>query len=112
LLGLFRALQHAFYVDALDTTDPEVLVDVATRMLNQADVDVSAQMYREVFESQGVKQATQDDFSIARSWGISSFPTLLLEDAGQLHILARGFTSADALQRQLSSYRSRGTVAV
>lgn len=101
-LPLFRTLQRAFYIDARDTTATDVLVEVAAGALADSGLDVSKQAFRDLFESDNVKQATQADFSLARSWGISSFPSLLVEDRGQLQLLATGFTSLDILNNRLN----------
>jgi len=110
LLAVFRALQHAFYVDGLDTTDGAVLAQVGAAILHASGQPVTAEQFLAEWQADATLAETQADFLQARRWGVRSFPALLIEIAGQLHAISPGYTSAatlevnlQALQRQLAA---------
>ena len=97
-LDYFTTIQHAFYADGLDVTDFDVLADLA------ANHSVDVGEFRERVGTDEAKQAAWADFSRARSWGISGFPTLVGELTGdRLALLARGWTKAELIRSRISS---------
>lgn len=103
-LAVFRALQKAFYVNGLDTTDAEVLVEVAAQALQAQGF--SANGLRACFDAETTRKATREEFAQARSWGISSFPALLVWDGAQLVRLVDGFTKSQALVAAIDRWES------
>lgn len=101
LLAAFRALQHAFYVDGLDTTDGEVLAAVASQALARQGRDTDAAAILDAWRSDAIIEETAADFRMARQWGVSSFPTLVLHDGNNLYQVAAGYTSVDNVAMQL-----------
>lgn len=101
LLAVFRALQHAFYVDALDTTDGRVLAEAGSQALTRLGFAVSADTFLARWQSPEIQAQAQADFALAQSWNIHSFPALLLRAGNELHSIANGYASADMLERRL-----------
>lgn len=101
LLTVFRALQQAFYIDALDTTDGRVLAEVAAKVLTSLGVSVSADQFHARWQDSQVVAQTKKDFALARSWNINSFPALLLRVGDELHGITIGYMTADMLERRL-----------
>lgn len=101
LLAVFRALQHAFYVDGLDTTDGNVLASVATEALARQQHDVASADFLAAWNSQPVIEETAQDFRTARQWGVSSFPTLALRVGEKLYQVSGGYASADTVAAQI-----------
>jgi len=96
LLAVFRALQHAFYVDGRDTTNGRVLAEVVASQL-QLDVETVLRTWE---DSDTIVQ-TKADFVRARALGVRSFPALLLDtDQGILEI-SGGYAHAAQLHQQL-----------
>lgn len=84
----FKAVQAAFYAEGRDVTRPEVLADVAETLgLPRAE-------FAKGFASQAMRDATAQDFAQSRSWGITGFPAVLAEKAGELHWVCRGYVPA------------------
>jgi putative protein-disulfide isomerase len=106
-LAVFRALQRAFYVDGLDTTDGDVLAQVAAEALAQQEVSVAAAAFRTEWDQPATIAATAAEFAQVRAMGIRSFPALLLEIDGQLTEVSPGYAPADQLERQLQSALKR-----
>lgn len=100
-LGIFRAIQSAFYVDGLDTTKGEVLAAVAAAAMTRAGVTTDAANFLTVWKATETIAETQADFLQARKWGVSSFPSLLLNIDGKLHSVSPGYTSAENLKVRL-----------
>ena len=97
-LDYFTSVQHAFYAEGQDVTDFEVLA----RLAEESGVD------REDFQvqlgSDESKKRAWADFSTARNWGISGFPTLVGElTDDRLALLARGWAEADLIRTRISS---------
>jgi len=93
----FKAVQHAFYADARDVTQPGVLADVAEHLgLARAE-------FAHAFASQEMRDATQRDFEQSQAWGVRGFPTLLAEHGDHLHLVGNGFMPIDTLRERLAN---------
>jgi putative protein-disulfide isomerase len=103
LLKVFRAFQHAFYVDALDTTDGTVLANVGASTLTAMGYPLTADAFKAVWLKQSTIQAASNDFAKARAIGVSSFPSLFLEKDGALHKIGNGYAQVAAVERELSA---------
>ena len=102
-LTVFRALQHAFYVDGLDTTDGDVLAQVAVKALALQGLDFAAKAFRDVWDQPTTIAIAAAEFAQVRAMGIRSFPALLLETGGKLIEISPGYASAERLDSQLQS---------
>jgi putative protein-disulfide isomerase len=103
LLALFRALQHAFYVDGLDTTDGDVLTRVAVAALQALGHRFAIDAFRAEWDRAETIAETAADFAYVRSIGIRSFPALLLETGGKLVEVSPGYAGVAQLDRQLKA---------
>ncbi|PLP99175.1 DsbA family protein [Cupriavidus pauculus] len=106
LVAVFRALQHAFYVDGLDTTNGRVLAAVATDALALQQHDIDTAAFLADWGSQPAIDETAEDFRTARLWGVSSFPTLALRIDKKLYQVAGGYASADTVAEQIERTRA------
>lgn len=111
LLAVFRALQNAFYVDGLDTTDGQVLAEVAVAALGKAGHAADAAAFHQNWSSPATIQATQAEFAQVRAIGVRSFPALLVEIDGQLIEISPGYASAAQLASRLSAVLPQATAA-
>lgn len=91
VLALFHAIQHAFYAEGRDTTQADVLRDVAIAS------GVEAVHFDTVFDTDALRDETREDFRLSRRWGINGFPSLLAEQGGTLYQIGRGYAPAVAL---------------
>jgi len=97
-LGYFTEVQMAFYGLGRDVTDFEVL----TQLTDGYDIDKD--VFAAALEAEDAKQRAWDDFSRARNWGISGFPTLVGElSDGRLALLARGWSPAATIRERIDS---------
>ena len=92
----FKAVQHAFYAEGRNVTEPGVLADIAEALgIARAD-------FAKAFASQEMRDATLADFRQSQAWGIRGFPTLVAEHGDHLHLVGSGFMPIDALRAALS----------
>jgi putative protein-disulfide isomerase len=103
ILSVFRAFQHAFYVDALDTTNGAVLAEVGSRALETVGHPVSAEEFLQKWKLRSTIEETSTDFSTARAIGVSSFPALFLRKEGRLQLVSPGYSKVDELEARLKS---------
>jgi putative protein-disulfide isomerase len=101
ILKVFRAFQHAFYVDALDTTDGAILADVGSGALEELGQPVSTAEFLETWKKGSTIEETATDFATVRAMGVSSFPTLFLKTGGILRRVGGGYAHVDELQKHL-----------
>lgn len=92
----FKAVQHAFYAQALDVTDPAVLADEAEKL------GIARAEFAQAFASQAMRDATLADFQQTQQWGIRGFPALIAEHGDHLHLVGNGFMPLDALRHALA----------
>jgi predicted DsbA family dithiol-disulfide isomerase len=69
--ALHDALYRAYFVDARNIGDPEVLVDMAR------SVGLSAEAARAVLTEHRFKEAVDADWAKSRAWGITGVPTFV-----------------------------------
>ena len=98
-LGYKTSVQHAFYAENRDTTDPEVLADIA------ADAGVDRAIFHAELTSPEARSATARDFRTAQEAGIRGFPTLLAGDGtGKYMLITNGYRPLDGLPDALETW--------
>jgi len=90
-LAVFHAIQHAFYAQGEDVTQPEVLAATATAALSATGHPTEAERFLALWQSDAAREATEADFAQTRQWGVSGFPTLVLERDGRLDLVSAGY---------------------
>jgi len=74
--ALHDAIYRAYFVEARNIGDPEVLVDLAQ------SVDLSADEARKVLNERSFKTAVDQDWAISRQIGVTGVPTFVAEGQG------------------------------
>jgi putative protein-disulfide isomerase len=103
LLAVFRALQRAFYVDGLDTTDGRVLSQAGAAALRDGGFAVEADAFHAMWSDPDTIARTAADFARARALGIRSFPALLLDSGDGIYELSPGYAQVQELEMRLSA---------
>ena len=93
----FQRLQQAFYAEGRAVWDPEIYGELIEGF------DVAPDEFLEAFGSPDAVKATWRDFSLARSWGINGFPTIVLRQGSTGQVIARGYTTADDMELVIGS---------
>lgn len=97
-LTYLAALHRAFYVENRDITKEPVLTDVA------ASVGVERAVFEDIIRAPDIVAATRTDFQFAQACGISGFPSVLLQQAGELRVLTIGHQPLSALLEPLEAW--------
>ncbi|MEP7298799.1 MAG: DsbA family protein [Burkholderiales bacterium] len=92
----FKAVQHAFYAEGRNVTEPGVLADIAETL------GIPRAEFARAFASQAMRDATLQDFQQSQAWGIRGFPTLVAEHGDHLHLVGSGFMPIDKLREALA----------
>jgi putative protein-disulfide isomerase len=93
----FKAVQHAFYAEGRNVTEPGVLADIAEQLgLPRAE-------FGRAFASQEMRDATLQDFQQSQAWGVRGFPTLVAEHGDHLHLVGSGYMPIETLRAQLAT---------
>ena len=71
---VYSALQNAFYAEGKDVTQEDVIADVV------ASIGIDRALFLESFRSEVMKKAALNDKKKAHTYGVSSFPTLIIID--------------------------------
>ncbi len=100
-LGYFFAVQHAFYAENRDMTDPENLADVAEAQGHDRARFLFA------FQSKDVRAETQSDFHAVQAFGIAGFPAVVLGDDDGYQGLTMGWQPFEHVREPLEVWLAR-----
>jgi len=89
--ALYTALQQAFYAQGRDITQTAVILDIAERL------GFERTAFLQHFESQDTIKATRADKQKAKTYGVSSFPTLIVIDKEGHMSQIRGYKKHEEL---------------
>ncbi len=91
------SLPHALYVRGLALDDADVLAELV------AAQGIDAEPFLKRWDSDAARSATQQQFAQARAQGFSTYPTLVYERNGRLHLIAKGYLAPDAAVAQIAT---------
>lgn len=111
-LKVFRALQRAFYVAGLDTTNGMVLAEAAVAELAEQGYAFDVATFHAEWSHPATISATLAEFAQVRAMGIRSFPALLLETGGQLVEISLSYAHVSQLKHKLDLALRSQAVAV
>lgn len=103
-IDYLEVVQRAFYAENRDVTDEAVLADLAD------DVGVTRYEFVEKFNDEQTKWSTQSDFARARGYGVSGFPSIILEDAREPILLTFGYQTYDVLRPRIEQWLGEASV--
>ncbi len=102
-LGVFHAIQRAFYADGIDVTGGEALAEVAAAALTTEGIPLNAAAFHAKWSDDASIAATRNDFIRTQRWGVSGFPTVLVEYQKELApvAVASGYTKTGTLLERI-----------
>ena len=89
-------IQQAYYQEARNPSDDETLIELAE------DIGLEVDAFTGSLKSEATQQQLVDEINKARSMGMDSFPSLMVEQGGDLHALMINYTDVDAMLRQVA----------
>lgn len=92
---LFKRIQRAFYAEGVLVTDPRLYPPLLQ------DVGADPDWFLEAYTSKEFEGAAWADFSLARRWGVTSFPTVIARVGDQGYLLTVGYAAADVMVSRL-----------
>jgi putative protein-disulfide isomerase len=96
-LEMAEKIQNAFYAGNNDVTNDLVLAEIATTFVLEEDV------FLEKFNSEEMKEKTQQDFVIARHLQAIAFPSMYLLDGHEVTLLSRGYRTYEAMEQLIKN---------
>jgi putative protein-disulfide isomerase len=104
-LAVFKAIQAGFYAEGRDMTRAGALADAA------ADCGYAFDDFVAKLGSETMREATRGDFATSQSLGVAGFPTLAVEQAGELFLVTSGYARADVLDERIAEIERRAAGA-
>lgn len=90
--GYLHRLQQLLFAEARNIGDPALLAATA------ADLGVPATVVEQALRDRELAASLQAEFALARSYGTSALPSVLVERDGERRLLAGGYADADMLE--------------
>jgi len=97
IFPLFKAIQHAFYAEGRDVTQPGMLADLA------AGLGIDREVFLQTFESDAARARTQSHFKQARQAGVRGFPALILQQDTRLQTVCNGCQPLDTVRAAIEA---------
>ena len=94
----FKSVQSAFYAQQRDVTQTEVLVDLAQ------DYGIAKDAFLTCFESDAMREKTQQHFVSTRQAEVRGFPTLVAQNAAGHAMLSNGYCTLADFQPVLDAW--------
>ena len=88
-------IQQAYYREARNPSDDGTLIKLA------ADIGLDPDLFSESLKSAQTQQLLLDEIHSARSMGMNSFPSLAIEQGGELSQVMVNYTDMEAMLRQI-----------
>ena len=102
-LAFFVAVQRKFYVEGQDPAQADYYREPC------AHAGLPFDAFRDAFASASARQDVAGDFALSRRLGVRGFPSLLLEERGQVTVLAVGAMDAGVILARLRQAVPAGT---
>lgn len=97
-LALLTAIQLAHHRDSLDTSDPDVLSELAE------SVGMQRFSFERAFDSEDMRLATLRDFGLSQRWGVRGFPCVFGVQSGHGQTLAPGWVEPAVLLQRVAHW--------
>jgi putative protein-disulfide isomerase len=96
-LMMTRQIQQAYYLQARNPSDNDTLIELAV------EIGLNAERFASDLVDPRIQQILLDEINQARSIGIDSFPSLVVEQGGQYYRILSNYTNVDPILDQIKS---------
>ena len=90
-LYVLHEIQRNFFAEGKDATQGDVLADIALPAMAEHGYNIDKDTFLTTWNSDVAIKATNDDFLLCHKWGVTGFPTLVLERNGALDLVISGY---------------------
>jgi putative protein-disulfide isomerase len=98
--AFFKAVQHAFYFENKNLN----LTSTFTAVAEQFNLDKKE--FQQLFESEALKKAVQEDFARSAEMGVRGFPTVIFKKGEDYYLLSNGYTKAEEIIAKINQVKS------
>ncbi len=98
IFAYFKSIQTAFYVEQIDVTDTDNLVDLASK------IGIARDLFLKQFHSETVKKITQQHFQGARQAGVTGFPSLVIQDGSDFNFISKGYRPFEEISSLINNW--------
>ncbi|WP_227819432.1 DsbA family protein [Mariprofundus micogutta] len=98
--AMIQAIQHAYYLNARNPSDDEILIDLAYSL----SLDVSR--FKNDLHGADTQAELMSEIRTASNMGCTGFPGLILEDRGAFRHIRIDYSDAGMMLQQLSSVQA------
>ena len=92
---MLLAIQQAYYLKAKNPADDDVLIECAR------DIGLDSLAFADALNSVSTQQQLLAEIKFARSMGVRSFPSLVLETSNEKRVLSYDYNDPSVLLSQL-----------
>jgi putative protein-disulfide isomerase len=92
-----QAIQQAYYQQARNPSDDATLIELA------GEIGLDQQRFASQLLDTKIHQQLLDEINTARSIGIDSFPSLMMEHGGQYYPVLSNYTNVDQILNQINA---------
>jgi putative protein-disulfide isomerase len=96
-LIMTRQIQQAYYLQARNPSDNDTLIALSD------EIGLDSDRFANVLVDPGTHQLLLDEINQARSIGIDSFPSLVLEQGGQYRRILSNYTDVEPILEQINA---------
>jgi len=100
-ISVANAMQRALFLDGMS------LEEDATYQVLCRQFGIDADKFLGQLDSQGARVASEQDFALAQSLGVSGYPAVVGLKDGKSVMLANGFTDRKTLEKQMAFFTRR-----
>ncbi|MFY0687954.1 MAG: DsbA family protein [Cyclobacteriaceae bacterium] len=92
IMPFFEAVQYKFYAQSEDPNELSFYQSICDQLA------IPFEAFSEKFESQDAVNKTHEEFMLNRNWGVTGYPTVLVEKEKKLYVVARGYSEFETMK--------------
>jgi len=96
-LPFFKEVQKGFYLENRDPKSVTFYKSICEEM------GIGYSTFASNFESEEMKSVTQTHFKKSKQIGVRSFPTILIEHKGEMHLVASGYSTFAKMKERIDT---------
>lgn len=96
-LSFFKEVQIGFYLENKDPKQVDFYKDICIKL------DIDFELFKSKFDTPEMRAATRLHFQRSQQIGVRSFPTILVEHKGQMHLIASGYSTFEKMKEKIDS---------